>query len=77
MSNHFTTSGVIAFVYVVIKFLEMRFISKNMKPVKETTRDTLMVYITSILSLFIIEQIDASDITKTTGAGVFVGDPEF
>jgi hypothetical protein len=48
-----------------------------MKPVKETTRDTLMVYITSILSLFIIEQIDASDITKSTGAGVFVGDPEF
>jgi len=64
-------------MYIVIKFLEMRFITKEMKPVKETTRDTLMVYITSVLSLFIIKHIEESDITNSNGAGVFVGEPEF
>ena len=78
MSNHFTTAGVIAFVYIIVKFLEMRFITKEIKPVKETTRDTIMVYITSVLSLFIIQHIDETDIAKSNGsAGVFVGEPEF
>ena len=77
MKNHFSIAGLIAFVFVIVKFLEMRFVWKEAKPVKEITRDTLVVYISSVLALFAIEQVDASDIGKQSGAGVFVGAPEF
>ena len=77
MKNHFSVAGLIAFVFVIVKFLEMRFVLKEAKPVKEITRDTLVVYISSVLALFAIEQVDASDIGKQSGAGVFVGAPEF
>ena len=77
MKNHFSIAALIAFVYVIAKFLEMRFVLKEAKPVKEITRDTLVVYISSVLALFTIEQVDASDIGKSNGAGVFVGDADF
>lgn len=77
MNNNFTVAGLVSFVYIVMKFLEMRFVTKETKPVKEITRDTIVVYISSLLTLFAIEQVESSDIGKQTGAGVFVGQPEF
>lgn len=76
MNSNFGIAGVIAIVYVIMKFIEIRFITKEMKPVKEITRDTLVVYISSIIGLIVIEQADASEIGKTSAAA-FVGAPEF
>ena len=76
MNSKFGIAGVIAIVYAIMKFIEIRFITKEMKPVKEITQDTLLVYISSFLALIVIEQADASEIGKTNAAA-FVGDPEF
>lgn len=76
MNSKFAIAGVVGIVYVILKFLEIRFITKETKPVKEITRDALLVYISSVLALFVIEQADASEIGKTNVAA-FVGSPDF
>ena len=76
MNSNFGIAGVIAFVYIIMRFIEIRFVSKETKPVKQIVRDTIVVYISSIVGLFVIEQVDASEIGKTN-AVAFVGSPEF
>ena len=49
MNSIFITGGVISFVYLVFKFLEMRFVLKEKKPMKVLFRDTLIVYISVVL----------------------------
>lgn len=76
MNSKFAIAAVVGIVYVILKFLEIRFITKETKPVKEITRDALLVYMSSVLGLFVIEQADASEIGKTNAAA-FVGSPDF
>ena len=60
MENIFIVASLIAFFYIVIKFIEMRFIEKDNKPLKILIKDTLVVYLCVILGNFIIEQINPS-----------------
>lgn len=60
MENIFIVASLIAFFYIVIKFIEMRFIEKDNKPLKLLIKDTLVVYLCVILGNFIIEQINPS-----------------
>ena len=53
MENIFILSGIIAVVFFIIKFLEMRFIEKETKPLKILFRDTIIVYISSILGFLL------------------------
>lgn len=57
MDNIFITSGIISFVFLIAKFMEMRFIEKETKPLKFLIRDALLVYFSVIASYFIISQI--------------------
>jgi len=57
MDNIFFTAGIISFIFFITKFLEMRFIEKESKPLKFLIRDTLVVYISVISGIFIIEQL--------------------
>jgi NADH:ubiquinone oxidoreductase subunit 5 (subunit L)/multisubunit Na+/H+ antiporter MnhA subunit len=70
MDNHaYIVSGIIAFVFLVVKFLEMRFSggSNNTneegeapqpKPLKFLLRDALLVYVSSLLGFYIIAQFE-------------------
>ena len=60
MENIFIVASLIAFFYIVVKFIEMRFIEKDNKPLKVLIKDTLVVYLCVILGNFIIEQINPS-----------------
>ena len=57
MDNIFFTAGIISFIFFITKFLEMRYIEKESKPLKVLIRDTLVVYISVIFGIFIIEQL--------------------
>ncbi len=57
MNNIFIISGIIALVYFIIKFIEMRFIEKESKPLKLLIRDALLVYFSVVMGYFILEQI--------------------
>jgi len=57
MENIFIIAGVIAFIFLIVKFIEMRFVEKEAKPLKILVRDALYVYISVVFGYFIIEQL--------------------
>ena len=84
MQRIFLVSTVISVIYVLIRFIEMRFILKENKPLKDIIRDTIVVYISAISGIFIIEQVKPiknmantviGSVNKNPGA--FVDEPSF
>ncbi len=57
MTSIFVIAAVISITFLVTKFIEMRFIEKESKPLKFLIRDTLLVYFSVIISNFIMDQI--------------------
>tara|TARA_E500000178_G_C16715157_1_gene614573 strand:+ start:459 stop:707 length:249 start_codon:yes stop_codon:yes gene_type:complete len=76
-------SLILSLFYFLVKFLEMRYINKEVLPVKLLLKDSIIVFITCFLSFYIIEQIEDlpiigknnSTIKKTIP--VFTDNPEF
>jgi hypothetical protein len=76
MDNIYLTALVISFLYLLCKFFEMRFITKENKPIKSIIIDTIFVYFCVIIAFFIIDQFNLK--TKAlTEAPVFVDNPKF
>ena len=78
-TNIFITDAIIAITFLVVKFLEMRYIEKESKPLKVLIRDTLVVYFSAIIAYFIIDQLNP---IMTAGTGkkltpVFTDNPAF
>jgi hypothetical protein len=57
MDNIFVVAGIIAVIFFIAKFLEMRFIEKESKPLKFLIRDTLVVYVSVVAGNFVYEQV--------------------
>ena len=57
MSNIFIVAGIIAVVFLIVKFIEMRFVDKESKPLKFLIRDALLVYFSVVSGSFIIDQV--------------------
>jgi uncharacterized membrane protein YcfT len=80
MENIFALGGVISIVFFLCKFIEMRFILKEVKPLKFLIRETLHVYVSVIVGLFIANQFNLMKNavnTMTGGVNVFVDNPDF
>jgi hypothetical protein len=80
MDNIFVISGIISFTFFIAKFIEMRFIEKESKPLKLLIRDSLLVDFSVIVSYFIIDQLKS--VIPTGGDGVkltpiFTDNPNF
>jgi len=60
--NKVISSSLISFIFLIIKFLEMRFVSKENKPLKILVLDGLIVFVASIITSFIFEQFDITNI---------------
>ena len=58
MDNIFLVAGFISAIFFIGKFLEMRYIEKESKPLKFLIRDSLLVYISVVSGSFIIEQLN-------------------
>jgi len=80
MDNIFIIAAVISVVFLISKFIEMRFVDAESKPLKLLIRDALLVYFSVISGYFIMEQIkpilDTASETLTTPQ-VFTDNPEF
>lgn len=81
MSSIFVTAGIISITFFIMKFIEMRFIYKESKPLKILVRDTLIVYFSVLMSNFIMDQLNPI-ITIKGGASkyltpVFTDEPGF
>lgn len=71
-------AGAVSIVFVLLKFLEMRYIEKESKPLKVFVKDGLLVYFSVLLGSMILQQIYAS----TSGSDpasppVFTDNPSF
>jgi hypothetical protein len=57
MDNIFLVAGIISVIYFIFKFLEMRYVDEEPKPLKILIRDSLLVYVSIICGNFIVEQL--------------------
>ena len=53
MENIFVVAGIISVIFFIVKFLEMRFVEKESKPLKILVRDTLVVYVSIVAGNFV------------------------
>jgi hypothetical protein len=81
MGNIFVDAGIISVVFFIVKFIEMRFIDKESKPLKLLVRDTLLVFFSVIFGNFVIEQlkpmIKEGGENVVISPAVFTDNPEF
>jgi len=79
MASVFVIAGVISITFLLVKFLEMRYIEKESKPLKLLIRDTLVVYFSVIISNFVMEQLNT--VMESSGGKkvtpVFTDNPSF
>jgi len=57
MENIFLVAGIISVIFFIAKFLEMRYIDKEPKPLKILIRDALLVYVSVVTGDFILAQL--------------------
>jgi hypothetical protein len=76
MDNIYLTGVTISIIFLVSKFFEMRFITKENKPLKTIIVDTIFVYFSVIIGYFIIQQFN-SKTQGLTEAPVFIDKPQF
>tara|TARA_A200000113_G_scaffold221304_3_gene232948 strand:- start:2112 stop:2345 length:234 start_codon:yes stop_codon:yes gene_type:complete len=74
--GNLVTASVIAVVFAISKFIEVRFIQKEELAMKNLIRDTIMVYVSSVIGLFVLEQVSET-VGAKGGTSVFVGNPDF
>jgi hypothetical protein len=82
MSSIFVIAGVISIIFLIVKFIEMRFVDKENKPLKFLIRDTLLVYFSVISGHFILQQLKpvieaGENVMISSTPQVFTGNPEF
>ena len=77
MSFSITNASIIALVYFIIKFSEIKFVNKDNKPLKFLIRDTIVVFAASITGIYISQNINTEAIKNITTAGAFTGTPDF
>ena len=66
----------ITVAYLIFKFIEMRFILKENKPIKVLARDTLIVYLSVLLGNFVMQQLTTVKLSSKV-TQVFTNDPGF
>jgi hypothetical protein len=80
MRNTFIIAAIVSILFFIIKFVEMKYIEKEDKPLKFLFRDTLIVYFSVFGGLFIFEKvnpfINVTD-AKTGVTQVFTDNPGF
>jgi hypothetical protein len=82
MDNIFLVAGIISFIFFTAKFLEMRYINEESKPLKLIIRDTLLVYMSTIIGGFTIDQLQPAinetiKATSEVSPMVFLDNPAF
>ena len=80
MDNIFIIATVISIIFLISKFIEMRFVDNERKPLKLLIRDTLLVYFSVISRYYIMKQL--RPVLKTASESisepkVFTDNPEF
>jgi hypothetical protein len=74
MDNNFIVAGIVSLLFLLAKFVEMRFIDKENKPLKVLMRDTLVVFLSAVSGMFVFDQFKPGSTCVTQ---VFTDTPGF
>lgn len=79
MDNIFLIAGIISVIFFIGKFLEMRYVDNEPKPLKILIRDSLLVYVSVVCGSFIVEQLQPviNDIEIPLTPLAFTDNPPF
>jgi len=79
MNNQVLTAGIISIIYFLIKFIEMRFILKENKPLKNMVIDTLIVFISATITILLLDQFNLNELIGNVKSvpGAFINKPDF
>lgn len=88
MEKAFILSFFITFVFFVAKIIDMKYVSKEWKPMKIVIRDTVIVLLSSIFSVVVyfitngrmsdfFNVITENKVLKPSATEVFTGEPGF
>ena len=78
MNNQIISSILISFIFFVFRFMEMKFIIKETKPIKELATETMIVFISSMISLLLLDQFNISElVNKSNNLFAFTNAPDF
>jgi hypothetical protein len=81
MVNIFLTAGFVSIIFFIIKFIEMRFIDKESKPLKLLIRDSLVVYVSVVAGDFVVGQLSPfmndENLILSSSPTAFVDNPPF
>ena len=72
----FLTAIAISIIYIIFRFIEMRFFLKENIPLKILFRDTLLVYLSVLLGDFVLNQINPMSVINNQPE-IFTNDPSF
>ena len=76
-TNIFYVAGAVSVIYTLVRFLEMRFIVKENKPLKTLVRDALIVYFSVVGGNFVIEQVQPMADGVSGKVAAFTNQPNF
>lgn len=82
MKDSLTISLFVSVIYLIVKFINMNFIEKEVRSVKIIMKDTIFVFISVNLGLFLMSQVlpqSDGNVIEQVGKSVqaFTGEPGF
>ena len=79
MQDKILNATIVSIIFFLLKFVQMRFINKESKPLKPLAIDSVIVFVASLLGIMLLEQF--SNVSNLIGSkdspNAFVSSPEF
>ena len=75
-NNNFVICLVISITFLIYKFVEMRYIDKENKPFKQLFRETLAVFSSSLIGIYLVDTIN-THINQIIQPDAYTGNPDF
>ena len=75
MSNLLLMSTFVAIVFFVLKLADIKYIKKEILVLKFLFRDTILVFLSSFIGLYLFDNINSSTIEKNVS--VYTDKPDF
>lgn len=75
--SYLAVAALVSCVFAITKFVEVKYIVKDEDfPLKNIIRDSLITYVSTVVGLFIMDQV-SEKVTSATPTTAFTGNPDF
>lgn len=77
--NFIIPSLAISVIFMIYKIIDMKYITKDEISLKDITKDSLIVFLCSMISMFSLEQLNINEIIGNSkeSLSAFTNEPDF